>query len=129
MIAFGAFTFGDALLTVLELSLLFIWIWVAVGVILDIFRSHDLSGFAKAAWVLLIVIFPLIGVLLYLIFRGNGMHDRSLRAASAQQQAVNQYIRNAARTPAEDLANLDDLRNRGVLSDEEFERAKAKVLD
>ncbi|HEX3804450.1 MAG TPA: SHOCT domain-containing protein [Solirubrobacteraceae bacterium] len=129
MITFGVFTFGDALLTVLELALLFMWIWVAVGVVLDIFRSHDLSGLAKAAWVLLIVIFPLIGVLLYLLFRGQGMHDRSLRAASAQQQAVNQYIRTAARTPAEDLANLDDLRNRGVLTDEEFERAKAKVLD
>ncbi len=128
MLAFGTYTFGDALLTVLEFALLFMWIWVAIGVVLDIFRSHDLSGFAKAVWILLIVILPLIGVLLYLIFRGQGMHDRSLQAASAQQQAVNQYIRQTARTPAEDLANLDDLRNRGVINDEEFERAKAKVL-
>ncbi len=128
MITFGAYTFGDALLTALEIALLFMWIWAAIGVVLDVFRSHDLSGFAKAAWVLLIVIFPLIGVLLYLLFRGEGMHDRSLRAASAQQEAVRQYIRSAASSPTEDLTALHDLHSRGVLTDEEFERAKAKVL-
>jgi Phospholipase_D-nuclease N-terminal/Short C-terminal domain len=128
-IAASTFTFGDALLTVLEFALLFMWIWVAVGVILDIFRSHDLSGLAKAAWVLVIVIFPLIGVLFYLLFRGNGMHDRSLRAAQAQQEALQTYIRTTARTPAEDLQTLDDLHSRGVLSDDEFERAKGKVIN
>jgi hypothetical protein len=128
MATFATFTFGDALLTVLELSLLFMWIWVAIGVVLDVFRSHDLSGFAKAVWILLIVIFPLIGVLVYLVFRGQGMHDRSLQAARAQQEAVQTYIRTTAATPADDLSKLDDLRARGVLSDEEFERAKAKVL-
>lgn len=128
MLTIGVFTFGDALLTVLELALLFMWIWVAVGVILDLFRSHDLSGLAKAAWALLIVVFPLIGVLLYLFVRGQDMHDRQFRAAAAQQDALRHYMRTAARTPAEDLAILDDLRNRGVLTDEEFDRAKAKVL-
>jgi hypothetical protein len=128
MTVLATFTFGDALLTALEFALLFMWIWAAVGVVLDIFRSHDLSGPAKAAWILLIVIFPLIGVLLYLVFRGGDMHERSLRAASAQQQAVSQYLRNATASPADDLAKLDDLRSRGILSDEEFERAKAKVL-
>lgn len=128
MLTFATFTFGDALLTVLELALLFIWIWVAAGVVLDIFRSHDLSGFAKASWVLLIVIMPLLGVLIYLIARGQSMHERQLRAAAAQQEAMRHYIRNAARTPADDLASLDDLHSRGVLTDDEFERAKAKVL-
>jgi hypothetical protein len=128
MIAFATYTFGDGLLTVLELALLFMWIWVAVGVLFDIFRSRDLSGFAKAAWVLLIVIFPLIGVLLYLLIRGHNMHEREEQSAAAQQNAFRQYIRSAARSPADDLSTLDDLRNRGVISDDEFERAKAKVL-
>jgi Short C-terminal domain/Phospholipase_D-nuclease N-terminal len=128
MFTFADFTFGDALLTVLELSLLFMWIWVAIGVILDVFRSHDLSGFAKAAWAFLIIIFPLFGVLIYLIFRGNGMHDRQLAAAKAQQEAMQTYIRTSATTPADDLTKLDDLHTRGVLSDEEFDRAKAKLL-
>jgi hypothetical protein len=128
MITFGAFTFGDALLTILEFALLFMWIWAAINVVLDVFRSHDLSGLAKASWILLIIIFPLFGVLLYLLFRGEGMHDRSLRAASAQQQALHQYLRNAAASPTDDLTALSDLHGRGVLTDEEFERAKSKVL-
>jgi len=128
MLAFGSFTFGDALLTVLELALLFMWIWVAIGVIVDVFRSHDLSGAAKAVWVLVIVIFPLIGVLIYLLVRGRGMHERSAHAAAASQDAFRQYVRNVAHTPVDDLNALEDLRQRGVLSDEEFEKAKAKVI-
>ena len=124
----STYTFGDGLLTVLEFAFLFLWIWIAVGVVFDIFRSQDLSNWAKALWMLFIFIFPLIGVLIYLIFRGQGMHDRSLQAARAQQDAVQTYIRTTASTPADDLSKLDDLRSRGVLSDEEFERAKAKVL-
>jgi predicted membrane channel-forming protein YqfA (hemolysin III family) len=128
MITFGTFTFGDALLEALELALLVMWIWVAIGVVLDVFRSHDLSGLAKASWILLIVIFPLVGVLFYLLFRGEGMHERSLRAASAQQEAVRQYVRGAAASTTDDLHALSELHSRGVLTDDEFERAKAKVL-
>lgn len=128
MITFGAFTFGDALLTGLEIALLFMWIWVAIGIVFDVFRSHDLGGLAKAAWILLIVVFPLIGVLIYLLARGRGMHERSLQAANAQQDAFRQYVRNTAASPTDDLAKLSDLHSRGVLSDEEFERAKAKLL-
>jgi hypothetical protein len=122
------FTFADALLTGLELALLFMWIWVAIGVVLDVFRSRDLSGGAKAAWLLLIVIIPLVGVLIYLIARGHNMHERAEGAAQAQDQAVRQYIRTAASTPADDITKLEDLRTRGVLSEEEFQRAKAKAL-
>jgi hypothetical protein len=128
MPVFADFSFGDALLTMLELALLVMWIWVAIGVVLDIFRSRDMGGGAKALWVLLIVILPLIGVLVYLIARGHGMHERQVEAAAAQQHAMDQYIRTAATTPADDLTKLDDLRRRGILSDEEFERAKAKAL-
>jgi hypothetical protein len=124
----AAFTFGDALLTMLEFALLVMWIWVAIGVILDIFRSHDMGGFAKAMWVLLIVILPLIGVLIYLIARGHGMHERQVEAAAAQQKAMDSYIRTAASGPADDIAKLEDLRAKGVLSDEEFQKAKAKAI-
>ncbi len=122
------FTFGDALLTVLELALLFMWIWIAIGVVLDIFRSHDLSGWGKAGWMLLILILPFLGVLIYLIARGHNMHERTASQVRAQDDAFRRYVRDAASSPADDLAKLDDLRNRGVLSDEEFERAKAKAL-
>ena len=124
----STFTFADALLTGLELALLFIWIWIAIGVIFDIFRSPDLSGWGKAGWCLLIVILPFLGVLVYLIARGHKMHEHTINQAQAQDAAFRQYVRSAAASPADDISRLEDLKNRGVLSDEEFQRAKEKAL-
>src|ERR1700704_5610128 len=87
-----SFTFGDALLTTLEFAFMFLWIWIAVGVVFDIFRSHDLSNWGKALWVLGIFVFPLVGVLGYLIVRGHTMHEH--RAQDQQQYAAfRQYAR------------------------------------
>jgi putative oligomerization/nucleic acid binding protein/phospholipase D-like protein len=122
------FTFADALLTGLELALLFLWIWIAIGVVVDVFRSDDLSGWGKAGWLLFIVIIPLLGVLIYLIARGHKMSEHAVRHARDQDVAFRQYVRSAANSPADDLERLDDLRKRGILSDEEFERAKQKAL-
>src|ERR1700734_566999 len=83
-IAASTFSFGDGLLTALEIAFLFLWIWIAVGVVFDIFRSQDLSNGAKALWVLFIFVFPLIGVLGYLIVRGHTMHEH-------QEQDRSQY--------------------------------------
>ena len=124
----SSFTFVDALLTALELALLFIWIWIAIGVVFDIFRSRDLSGWGKAAWCFVIVIIPFFGVLIYLIARGHNMHERAATDAQRQDQAFQQYVRTAASSPADDIAKLDDLKNRGVISEEEFQKAKAKAL-
>ena len=126
--AASTFTFGDGLLTALELAFLFLWIWIAVGVVFDVFRSRDLSNGGKAAWVLFIFVFPLIGVLGYLIVRGHTMHEHQAQD-HAQYEAFRQFTRspNPGGT-ADDLHKLADLRDRGVLTDEEFERAKAKVL-
>jgi uncharacterized membrane protein YcjF (UPF0283 family) len=128
MTVFATYTFGDALLTVLEIALLFIWIWIAIGVIADIFRSHDLSGWGKAGWLILIVFLPLIGVLIYLIARGHKMQDHAVKDAQAQDAAFRSYVRDAAASPADDIAKLEDLKNRGVLSEEEFQKAKEKAL-
>jgi hypothetical protein len=122
------FTFGDALLTGLEFALLFIWIWIAVGVIFDIFRSHDLSGWGKAGWLFLVFILPMLGVLIYLIVRGHNMHERAAQDAQRKDAAFRSYVQQAASSPADDLAKLEDLHTRGVLSDEEFAKAKAKAL-
>ena len=127
-VAASTYTFGDGLLTVLELAFLFLWIWIAVGVVFDIFRSHDLSKWAKAGWMLLIFIFPLIGVLGYLIVRGHTLHEHQAQDR-AQYDAFHQFTRGSSQGgAADDLHKLADLRDRGVLTDEEFERAKAKVL-
>ena len=109
-----------------------IWIWILIWVFIDIFRSHDLSGWAKALWFLFVLIIPLIGVLVYLIVRGGSMHDRAVQQAQRQDEEARRYIQQAAATApastADQLAKLADLRDRGVISPEEFEREKAKVL-
>jgi hypothetical protein len=127
-LAASTYTFGDGLLTVLWLAFLFLWIWIAIGVVFDIFRSQDLSNWAKAIWVLFIFVFPLIGVLGYLIVRGHTMHEHQAQGRS-QYEAFRRFTQgpNAGGT-ADDLHRLADLRDRGVLTDEEFDRAKAKVL-
>jgi Short C-terminal domain/Phospholipase_D-nuclease N-terminal len=125
----ATFTLGDALLTMLEFAFLFIWIWIAIGVVFDIFRSHDLSNWSKALWMLFIVVLPFLGVLVYLIVRGHTMHEHQAQDAQARHEMFRQFARSAAPSgPADDLSKLADLKDRGVLTDEEFERAKAKVL-
>ena len=124
----ASYTFGQALLTVLEFALLFLWIWVAITVIADIFRSHDMSGLAKAAWLVVIVFLPLLGVLVYLIARGHKMQEHAVSDAKAQDTALRDYVRTAAASPADDLSKLEELRNRGVLSEAEFQTAKQKAL-
>lgn len=124
----ASITFGDTLLAVLEFALLFFWIWIAVTVIFDVFRSSDLSNWAKALWLLFIIFMPLLGVLVYLIVRGHTMHEHQ-EADLARAQAYNQFVQSGGSSgPAEDLNKLADLKDRGILSDDEFERAKAKVL-
>jgi membrane protein implicated in regulation of membrane protease activity len=116
--------------TVFEIFLWVIWIWILIYVFIDIFRSHDLSGWAKALWFIFVLFIPLIGVLVYLIARGGSMQERAAKQAQQQDQEVRRYIQQAAGEPssADQLAKLADLRDRGVITAEEFEREKAKVL-
>jgi hypothetical protein len=122
----------DLFWTMMMFFLFFIWIWLLITVFMDIFRSHDLGGWAKAAWVVFVVILPWLGVLIYLIVRGKGMQDRSMEKAAAQANAQQQYIKNVASSdstsPADQIAKLADLRDSGALTNEEFEAQKAKVL-
>jgi type VI protein secretion system component VasK len=107
-----------------------LWIWILIWIFIDIFRSHDLSGWAKALWFLFVLFIPLIGILVYLIARGGSMQERAAQQAQQDDQAARAYIRDAAGegSSADQLAKLADLRDRGVISAEEFEREKAKVL-
>ncbi len=122
----------DAFLTMLYFFLFIIWIWLLIMVFMDIFRSHDMGGWAKALWVIFIVILPFLGVLVYLIARGGKMHERQAADAARQQKAFNEYVRQAAGTPGADtasqLSQLADLKAKGVLTEQEFEAQKAKIL-
>ena len=118
--------------TIFEVFLWVIWFWILITVFIDIFRSRDLSGWGKALWFLFVLLIPLIGVLVYLIVRGSSMHERQARDMQQQDAEARRYIQQAAAeapaSTADQLAKLADLRDRGVISAEEFEREKAKVL-
>ncbi len=135
----AAFSFGDALLTVIEIALFVAWICLLVYVYGDIFRSHDLSGGAKAAWVLGIFIFPLLGSLIYLLLRGGEMHERTELAARRLREAMTQDpapdpssgprpATGGASASIDELERLAALHRAGSLSDDEFQRAKDRLL-
>ena len=116
--------------TILMIFLWVIWFWILITIIIDIFRSHDLSGWAKALWFVFILFLPLIGVLVYLIARGGKMHEHQVQQAQLQEEQLRSYVQQAAgsQSPADQLAKLADLRDRGVITAEEFDREKAKIL-
>jgi ABC-type multidrug transport system fused ATPase/permease subunit len=116
--------------TIFEIFLWVIWFWILITVFIDIFRSKDLSGWGKALWFIFVLVIPLIGVLVYLIARGGSMHERQVRDAQQEQQEFRSYVQEAAGsgTSADQLAKLADLRDRGVITAEEFDREKAKIL-
>ena len=148
----ATYTFGQALLTVLEIALLFLWIWLAVTVVIDVFRSHDLSGWAKAGWLVLVILVPLLGVLIYVIARNDKMKAHQVSDERQQEIAVmaelrdlkdrgiltndefqriygqRQLSKEAPASPDEDIAELESLKDRGLLTEEEFQRAKEKAL-
>jgi hypothetical protein len=116
--------------TILMIFLWVIWFWVLITIIIDLFRSRDLSGGAKALWFIFILLIPLVGVLVYLIARGGKMHEHAVQAAEQQDAELRSYVQNTAgaQSPADQLAQLANLRDQGVITSEEFDRGKAKIL-
>ncbi len=108
-----------------------VWIWLLVVVFGDIFRSHDMGGVAKALWVLLVIFLPLLGVLIYLIARGGKMQERATQDARQQQQEFDTYVQEVAGSeanPADQLTKLAQLRDEGVITEQEFQSQRAKVM-
>ncbi|MBS1886466.1 MAG: SHOCT domain-containing protein [Actinobacteria bacterium] len=122
--------FGEGLLLVFEFFLLFAWIWILISVLSDLFRDHELSGVVKAVWVFFLVFLPFLGVLIYLIVRGNGMRERTIKEQADAKKQFDGYVREQAHaaSPADELGKLAELKDKGAISSEEFERAKAKLL-
>jgi hypothetical protein len=122
---------GQVFWSFLWFFLFFIWIWLLIIVFSDIFRSHDLSGWAKALWVIFVIILPYLGVFVYLIARGHKMQEHAAQAAQAQDAAMRQYVQGVVQdgtSPADELTKLADLKAKGVIDDAEFERLKAQAL-
>jgi hypothetical protein len=121
--------FGEALLVAFEVFFFVIWIWILITILSDLFRDHELSGWGKAAWVLFLVFIPFLTALIYLIARGTGMRDRAIKAQAEAKQHMDSYIQEQAHSsPADELHKLNDLKEKGAISAEEFDKAKAKLL-
>ncbi|MFF3054929.1 SHOCT domain-containing protein [Streptomyces sp. NPDC057909] len=118
--------------TLLWIFLWVMWIFLLFRVFSDIFRDDSLNGWAKAGWSIFAVVLPFLGVFVYLIARGKGMGEREVHHARARQHAFDSYVRETAGTAkpsaAEELAKLSEIKARGDLTDEEFQRAKGKIL-
>jgi ABC-type multidrug transport system fused ATPase/permease subunit len=120
---------GDALLTVLEIFFLVIWVWILITIMVDLFRDHTLSGWAKAAWVFFLIFVPFITALIYLIARGQGMRDRAVAQQAELQKASDQYIKQVAGTsPVDELQKLNDLKDKGAISAAEYDKLKAQIV-
>jgi hypothetical protein len=122
-------SFGDLLLVVVEIFLFVIWIWILFTIIADLFADHEMPGWAKALWILLLVLIPFLTALVYLILRGSEMRERTIKAQAEAKHHGDHYIRQQAHpSPADELHKLFELKEKGALTPEEFERAKAKLL-
>lgn len=122
---------GEVFLSMMYFFLFFIWIWLLIIVFADIFRSHDLGGFAKALWVIGIIIVPYLGVFVYLIARGHKLSEHAMEAAKAQDAAMRQYVQSVGGSgggAAGEIAHLAELKANGTITDAEFEQGKAKAL-
>lgn len=127
---FADIDFGEGLLFILEFFLLVAWFWILITIIGDLFRDHETSGVVKAVWVFFLIFLPFLGVLIYLIVRGNGMRDRTIKAQADAKKEFDGYVRDQAQaaSPADELHKLNDLKEKGALSAEEYQQAKAKIL-
>ena len=124
---------GEVFLSFLWFFMFFVFIWLLITVFADIFRDHTMSGWAKAAWVIFVIIFPFLGILVYLIARGGSMHERAAQSQAQAQQQFDSYVKSVAGSSgsggvADELARLADLKDKGVISDEEFAQLKAKAM-
>ena len=127
---FADIDFGEGLLFILEFFLFIAWFWILITIIGDLFRDHEASGVVKAVWVFFLIFLPFLGVFIYLIVRGNGMRDRTIKAQADAKKEFDSYVRDQAQaaSPADELHKLNDLKEKGALSAEEYQQAKAKIL-
>jgi NADH:ubiquinone oxidoreductase subunit 6 (subunit J) len=124
------YTFGQGLLTVLAVFVFVAWIMVLFTIIADLFRDHELSGWWKAVWIFFLIFLPFLTTLIYLIARGSGMRERSIKEQQEVQSQFDAYVKETAgASQADELAKLVELKEAGKISDADFEKAKAKLLD
>jgi hypothetical protein len=129
MVMAADYPFIDVFWSILIFFLWVIWIWIVITVLIDVFRRSDIGGWAKAAWVVFVVILPWLGVLIYLIVEHDGMQERSVKQAQAERQQFDDYVRDTAGGgSAAEIAKAKELLDSGAITQAEFEALKAKAL-
>lgn len=129
MVIAADYPFLDVFWTIIIFFFWVIWIWIVIQVLIDVFRRHDIGGFAKALWVIFVVIVPWLGVLVYLIVEHDGMRQRGMKQAQAQRREFDDYVRDTAGGgSAAEIAKAKELLDSGAITQEEFEALKAKAL-
>ena len=128
MVLAADYPFLDVFWTLIIFFFWVVWIWIVVTVLIDIFRRDDIGGWAKAAWVVFVVILPWLGVLIYLIVENDGMRERSLKQAQAQRQEFSEYVRDTTGGSAAEIAKAKELLDSGAITQEEFQALKTKAL-
>lgn len=125
----ATYELGDALLTTLAIFFFVIWIWVVISIIMDIFRDHEMGGGVKALWILALFIIPPFAALIYLIFRGSGMRGRAIKEQADAKKHFDDYVRETAATsPVDELHKLDQLKQSGGVTEDEYNKMKAKII-
>lgn len=120
---------GQVLFDIFWFFLFFVEVWLMITIFIDIFRRHDMKGWAKALWVILVLLLPLIGIVAYLIIYGDEMRVHAQQAAAEQDRALRDYMSRAGgHTPADEIEKLASLRDRGTISEDEFQRLKDRVV-
>jgi hypothetical protein len=130
MIAATSYPFLEVFWTMLIFFAFVIWIWILITVLIDIFRRHDTSGFAKVLWIIFIIVLPYLGVFVYLIAEHKGMTERAVKQQEAAQSQMDKYVQSvAAQTdPAEQIAKAKGLLDAGTITQVEFDQIKQKAL-
>jgi hypothetical protein len=125
MLTAGNFSFGNFLLDVLAIFVFVLWFWLLITVIGDLFRRHDISGWGKAIWVIVLIVFPYLGVFIYLISQSRGMAERNIQRAQQARDELRQVVGFSA---ADEIEKLERLKNAGTISNEEYTRLRARVM-
>jgi hypothetical protein len=130
MLAATSYPFLEVFWTMLIFFAFVIWIWILITVLIDIFRRHDTSGFAKVLWIIFIIVLPYLGVFVYLIAEHKGMTERAIKQQEAAQSQMDKYVQSVAKQtdPAEQIAKAKGLLDSGTISQVEFDQIKQKAL-
>ena len=125
------YPFLDVLWTMFIFFAWVIWFWLLITVFSDLFRRHDLSGWGKTGWIILVIVLPYVGVFIYILAEHDGMAQRTNAMAQAQQQQFDSYVKDVASTPSDpaaQIANAKQLLDSGAITQEEFDALKKKAL-